>query len=60
MWDNNAVLEKKYIDGRIEGKAEGRAEGSLERAISIARNLKKNGMSADDILKNTGLKEGEY
>lgn len=54
MWDNSAVLEKSYTDGRNDGKAEGKAEEWL----SIAKNLKEIGISPKDIFKATGLKEG--
>lgn len=30
MWDNSAVLEKSYTDGRNDGKAEEKAEGKAE------------------------------
>lgn len=64
MWDNSAVLEKSYTDGRndgkAEGKVEGKAEGKAEERLSIAKNLKEIGISPKDIFKATGLKEGEY
>lgn len=60
MWDNSAVLEKSYTDGRSDGKAEGKVEGKTEERLSIAKNLKEIGISPKDIFKATGLKEGEY
>lgn len=41
MWDNSAVLEKSYNDGRNDGKAEGKVEGKAEERLSIAKNLKE-------------------
>ena len=60
MWDNSAVFEKSYTDGRNDGKAEGKVEGKAEERLYIAKNLKKIGISPKDIFKATGLKEGEY
>ena len=51
--------EEGLAEGRAEGLAEGReeglAEGREEEKREIARNLKKNGLSADVIAKCTGL-----
>ena len=47
----NDAMKSSYIDGKDEGRAEGRAEGILE----VARNLKRSGMSLDEIAKMTGL-----
>lgn len=41
MWDNSAVLEKSYTDGRNDGKAKGKVEGKTEERLSIAKNLKE-------------------
>lgn len=42
-------------EGRAEGLAEGRAEGNNEGKTEVAINLKRMGMSDDDISKVTGL-----
>ena len=51
---NSAKLEGK-IEGRIEGMAEGKAEGRQEEKHSIALNLKKLGVSIEQIAFATGL-----
>ena len=43
------------LKGIEKGRAEGRAEGEKNKAIEVARNLKAMGLSADDIVKVTGL-----
>ena len=42
-------------EGRTEGRAEGRTEGIAEGKIETARNMLKNGLSADLITKCTGI-----
>ena len=49
--DNVVILK----DNITTARGEGRAEGRLERTQEIAANLKKLGMSVDDIMKATGL-----
>ena len=41
--------------GKAEGKAEGRAEGRAERSLEIARQMKKLGMTDEQITLATGL-----
>ena len=57
------AFDAARIEGRAEGlevgRAEGKAEGMSERTIAIARNLKEMGLAMDDIMKATGLMEGE-
>ena len=48
-------LAKGLAQGRAEGIEEGRAEGIREGIRATARNLKQMGLSADDIVKATGL-----
>ncbi|MDE5611921.1 MAG: hypothetical protein K2I90_07905 [Odoribacter sp.] len=42
-------------EGRIEGRIEGKAEGEHDAQQRIASNLKKLGLSAQDIATSTGL-----
>lgn len=37
MWDNSAVLEKSYTDGRNDGKAEGKVEGKLKKDFLLQK-----------------------
>lgn len=46
-------------EGREEGKAEGRAEGAREQSLLIARNLLDAGISADVVVRTTGLSPEE-
>lgn len=46
-------------EGRKEGIAEGRAEGIKEGVLSVARNMKAQGIPADLIVKATGLSQEE-
>ena len=67
----NNVLDRKYrfgyadgeekgiIKGRAEGLAEGLAKGLAEGAKSIARKMKKIGMTMELIVQTTGLSEEE-
>ena len=52
-------LAKGLAQGRAEGIEEGRAEGIREGIRATARNLKQMGLSADDIVKATGLMSDE-
>ncbi|MBD5411919.1 MAG: hypothetical protein HDR51_04135 [Treponema sp.] len=45
------MLKERHDDGRNEGRTEGIAEGKIE----TARNMLKNGLSADLITKCTGI-----
>ena len=44
-------------EGIAEGRAEGRAEGQKDKALEIAQNLRKAGMSIQEISQMTGLSE---
>lgn len=44
-----------HAEGREAGLAEGRAEGAKAKAIEIAKALKKNGLSIEQIASMTGL-----
>jgi len=52
-----------FVEGKAEGlavgRAEGRAEGRTERDREIAANMKKIGISIEQIMEATGLKEQE-
>jgi len=52
-------FEKHYVRSLAKSKAEGKAEGALEKAKETARNLKKIGLSLEQIAKATGLSELE-
>jgi predicted transposase/invertase (TIGR01784 family) len=56
--------EKARVEGKeegyTEGKAEGKAEGELETKVKIAREMKIDGFTAEQIKKLTGLDEDEY
>lgn len=62
-----SLFDTSREDGFLEGRAEGRAEGIQEgietgekkKAIDVARNLKKMGLSASQIMEATGLSEQE-
>ncbi len=57
--DNLAVMSFAEANGRekgrAEGKAEGRAEGRAEEKISIARQMKADGVPTEVIMKYTQL-----
>ena len=48
-------LQEGRAEGLAEGRAEGRAEGNNEGKTEVAINLKRMGMTDDDISKVTGL-----
>lgn len=48
-----------YAEGRAEGRAEGEAEGAHKKALEIARKMRKQGLSPDDIIAITGLTQEE-
>ena len=47
--------EEGRAEGLMEGRAEGRAEGEHGKALSVARQMKADGMPAEVIAKYTGL-----
>ena len=53
------AIEEGLAEGREKGLAEGLErglkEGSREKAMDIARNLKRMGMSVEDIVEAVGL-----
>ena len=61
------MLKERHDDGRDEGRAEGRTEGIAigekrgieigiqQKQIETARNMLKNGLSYDLIIKCTGI-----
>lgn len=53
----NLRYQRSVIDtGRAEGRAEGRIEGRAEERIAIARKMKANDFSIEDIKEITGLR----
>ena len=48
-------IESARFEGKTEGLAEGKAEGRMEEKIETAKNLKKMGLSAEQIAQATGL-----
>ncbi len=51
------MAEKLRQEGRKEGRIQGKLEGKLEGKIEIAKNMLKNGMDIDQIIKLTELEE---
>ncbi|MBD5410851.1 MAG: hypothetical protein HDR53_07240 [Treponema sp.] len=49
------MLKERHDDGRDEGIAIGEKRGRAEGKIETARNMLKNGLSADLITKCTGI-----
>ena len=54
---DNIFTERK--EGRAEGREEGRKEGEKEKSMSIARQMKKEGLPVATIVKYTGLSAEE-
>lgn len=52
-------LAKGLAEGLEKGLAEGRAEVEVSKAISVAKEMKDDGMPVDLIVKYTGLSEDE-
>ena len=63
VMSQNDVIDTAKMEGWEEGHAEGRAkglaEGRTEQNLETARNLKKLGVSAEIIMKATGLSAEE-
>ena len=61
--DYYSGLYGSYMEGEEKGlqkgRAEGRAEGELSKGLSVARNLLTMGMTLPQIMKATGLNEGQ-
>ena len=55
VFDEEAILEGRYLEGLAEGLAEGRAEANIE----TARRMKTDGMPTEIIAKYTGLSKEE-
>ena len=53
--DNLAVMSFAEANGREKGRAEGKAEGKAEEKISIARQMKADGVPTEVIMKYTQL-----
>jgi len=62
-WDNYSIvttaMKKGLSKGLAQGLAKGLAQGRAEGIRATARNLKQMGLSADDIVKATGLTADE-
>jgi predicted transposase/invertase (TIGR01784 family) len=54
-WSNKAVLDTAFA----EGKEEGLAEGELKAKLSIAQQLKAQGLALEIIIQATGLSQAE-
>lgn len=49
------MLKERHDDGRNEGIAIGEKKGERKGKIETARNMLKNGLSSDLIIKCTGI-----
>ncbi|MHB1946746.1 MAG: Rpn family recombination-promoting nuclease/putative transposase [Gammaproteobacteria bacterium] len=62
-WDviraQRTLIRGFYEQGKEEGIEQGIEKGKNEKAIEIARSLKQAGLSLHEIVKHTGLTEGE-
>ena len=47
--------EEGRVEGRVEGKVEGKEEGREERNMEIAKTMKAEGFSSEQISRLTGL-----
>jgi predicted transposase/invertase (TIGR01784 family) len=47
------------LEGKLEGILEGKLEGKLEGILEVAKNLKRVGISIDNIILATGLSEAQ-
>ncbi len=62
-WDNYSVIETAKHEGREQGREQGRQEGREEgllegkrkRDTELAKEMKKEGLSVDQIARITGL-----
>jgi predicted transposase/invertase (TIGR01784 family) len=58
-WDNYSVIETAKNEGRQAGREEGLQEGkevgASKRAFHIAKEMKNEGLSMDQIVRFTGL-----
>ena len=59
VFDEEAISEGRYLEGRAEGKAEGKAEGRAEEKIENARKMKELGAGFEFIAQVTGLSREE-
>ena len=50
-----AGLAEGEAKGKAEGLAEGKAEGEAQKSLEIARNMLSMGLSAEQIVRATGL-----
>lgn len=57
--DLNNVIDYARFEGKEEGIVKGREEGIQQRNIEVARDLKKNNISIEIIMKVTGLSREE-
>ena len=53
--DRNSEIGQARKEGIEEGKAEGKAEGKIEEKLEIAKNMLKDGMNLEIVMKYTGL-----
>ena len=59
VFDEEAISEGRYLEGRAEGKAEGKVEGRAEEKIENARKMKELGAGFEFIAQVTGLSREE-
>jgi predicted transposase/invertase (TIGR01784 family) len=52
-------LDTAKEEGWLKGKTEGKIEGKMDGKLEVARNLIKNGVAIEIIIKATGLTEDE-
>jgi len=58
-WDNKNVMDYAISTAKQEGKLEGLQEGEYKKAIAIARELRREGLTVEFIVKTTGLSADE-
>lgn len=54
-FDMAVIKGAAFKQGKLEGKLEGKAEGFVEGMAKIICSLHANGLSIEDIARNTGL-----
>jgi len=55
--DRASQIEGSFLDGKQEGRQEGIQQGRRDNAIEIARSMKADNVSTNQIIKYTGLTE---
>jgi predicted transposase/invertase (TIGR01784 family) len=57
--DHATLLHAAVIEGEAQGEARGEARGKAQRRMEIVANMKKRGLSIDQIAEYTGISVGE-